>query len=247
MAFLISTSFAELMKTPGGLWEWLILKVFSFIGNYGWRIVFFTLCLKILLVPLDIYQRVKMRKNQKITERIKPQIEALQKQYANDPKMLSQKQMQLQKSEGFSYFSSCLPMIVTLVIFFYLFSGLNNISRYKNLQQYVELYDAYTTEEEVLKGKPYDGEYELAHGMIYSELENKITYINENNPPPSEDDYKTDGKWDEAKGGYEMYQEAYNAWAEETGFLVYVNAKSDFDKIIKAAAEKAVLKRYNEI
>ena len=52
--------------------------------------------------------------------------------------------MELNRKEGFSYFSSCLPMIVTLVIFFYLFAGLNNISQYKNLVQYVELYDAYT-------------------------------------------------------------------------------------------------------
>lgn len=142
MAFLIS-GFAQAMHDPSGLWELLILKVFKFIGNYGWRIVFFTVCLKLLLLPLDLYQRFKMRKNQLITERLKPQLEKLQQQYAGDKQTLSQKQMELNKKEGFSYFSSCLPAIVTLVVFFYLFSGLNNISQYKNLYQYTELYDAY--------------------------------------------------------------------------------------------------------
>ena len=154
MAFL--TGIAELFKDPGGLWEILILKVFKFIGSYGWRILFFTVCLKLLLLPLDLYQRIKMRKNQRITERLQPQLEKLQQQYAGDKQKLAQKQMELNRKEGFSYFSSCLPAIVTLVIFFYLFAGLNNISRYKNLKQYVELYDAYTAVELAEKDVPYD-------------------------------------------------------------------------------------------
>lgn len=154
MAFL--TGIAELFKDPGGLWEILILKVFKFIGNYGWRILFFTVCLKLLLLPLDLFQRFKMRKNQRITERLQPQLEKLQQQYAGDKQTLAQKQMELNRKEGFSYFSSCLPAIVTMVVFFYLFAGLNNISRYKNLKQYVELYDAYTTVELVEKNTAYD-------------------------------------------------------------------------------------------
>ena len=55
--------------------------------------------------------------------------------------------MELNRKEGFSYFSSCLPAIVTLVIFFYLFAGLNNISHFRIFDQYVELYDAYAAEE----------------------------------------------------------------------------------------------------
>ena len=208
MAFLIS-AVAELMKAPNGLWEWLILKVFSFISNYGWRIVFFTLCLKILLVPLDIYQRFKMRKNQKISERIKPQIEALQQQYANDQKTLSQKQMALQKSEGFSYFSSCLPMIVTLVVFFYLFSGLNNISQYKNLQQYVELYDAYTVvEQDMRESVTIEDSLNMNYNSVVKEIEDIYS------KRPNADDYKLK-EWDAAKGGEEKYNAALAAWTEE--------------------------------
>ena len=108
MAFLSAILFAAEIKQPSGLWELLLLQVFSFIQNYGWRVVLFTLCLKLLLSPLDIFQRYKARKNQKITERLKPQMEKLQKQYT-DQTVLAQKQMQLNKKEGFSYMSSCLP------------------------------------------------------------------------------------------------------------------------------------------
>ena len=38
---------------PGGMWASLILKVFGFIANYGWRIVVFTVLLKLVISPLD--------------------------------------------------------------------------------------------------------------------------------------------------------------------------------------------------
>ena len=145
MAFLNGISLlgeSLVVAQPKGLWEWLILTVFSFVANYGWRIVLFTVLLKIVLSPLDIFQRYKGRKNQKISERLAPQIEKLQKQYP-DPQEFSRKQMELQKKEGFSYFSSCLPAIATMVICITLLLGLNKISAYYNFTQYQDLYETY--------------------------------------------------------------------------------------------------------
>ncbi len=146
MAFLTSAvlSASVPLKAPKGLWEWLLLDVFEFVENYGWRIVVFTLCLKLLLCPLDIYQRVKARKNQKITERLRPQIEKLEKQYA-DPSERMRKQQELQKKEGMSFASACLPAILTMVIFFTLLSGLNKVSYYTNFKNYIELNEVYQT------------------------------------------------------------------------------------------------------
>ena len=142
MAFLNILSQAV---APTGLWSELILNVFSFVGNYGWRIVLFTICLKLVLSPLDIFQRYKARKNQLIMLKIKPQMDKLQKMYGDDPRVLSQKQMELNKKAGISYFSSCLPAIVTLVVFMtLLFMGLQPISQYQNFRQYELLYGTYT-------------------------------------------------------------------------------------------------------
>lgn len=145
MAFLSTAlvSVAEIAK-PTGMWEWLILKVFSFVANYGWRIVVFTVLLKVLLSPLDIYQRYMGRKNQKIMERIRPQVEKLKKQYP-DKTEFAQKQAQLNKKEGMSMMSACLPAIVTLVIFITLLSGLNSVSSYMNFKEYYELHSTYET------------------------------------------------------------------------------------------------------
>ena len=138
-----AAAIAPSIAAPGKMWHLVILKVFSFVADYGWRIVLFTVLLKLLLSPLDFYQRYKMNKNQKITERLKPTMEKLQKQYAGDKQAFSQKQMELNRREGYSYFSSCLPMIATMVIFITLWLSMNTVAQYMTLKQYAELYDEY--------------------------------------------------------------------------------------------------------
>ena len=161
MAVLGLLSLAETLKAPGGIpWEWLIVQVFDFVANYGWRIVLFTVLLKFVLLPLDLYQRHCMRKNQRITERLKPEMEKLQKAYGHDKQMFAQKQMELNKREGFSYFSSCLPMILTLVIFIWLWNSMRLISEFMIFRQYVEWDDRY----QLVQGYLTDADYFDADG-----------------------------------------------------------------------------------
>lgn len=143
--FSTATAIAPSITAPGKMWHLLILNVFNFVADYGWRIVLFTVLLKLVLSPLDFFQRYKMHKNQKITERLKPTMEKIQKQYAGDQQAFSQKQMELNRKEGYSYFSSCLPMIVTLVVFITLWASMNTVAQYMTFKQYVEMYDEFET------------------------------------------------------------------------------------------------------
>lgn len=150
MAFLNSlvSAFYQIgISAPDGLWENLILNVFNwgFLSNYGWRVLVFTLVLKLLLSPIDIIQRVKTRKSSKVMAKIGPAVEKLEKQYANDQRMLMMKKNELMKQmgAGMNPIMSCLPMILTLVIFMTLFTGLRNIGAYKNAQQYADFYSEY--------------------------------------------------------------------------------------------------------
>ncbi len=145
-------SVAPTIWAPDKLWHILILDAFSFVADYGWRIVVFTVLLKLVLSPLDFFQRYKMRKNQRITERLKPTMEKLQKQYGNDKQAFSRAQMELNRKEGYSYFSSCLPMILTLVIFITLWQSMNTIASYMTCKQYVSLYDGFTAAETAVVG-----------------------------------------------------------------------------------------------
>ncbi len=95
-------------------------------------VILFTVILKLITLPFDIYSRVSMRKNAMKMEEMRPELEKLQKQYANDKNLYNQKMMALYKKNGYSMFGACLPTIVTMVIFIVAIQGFNDYSSYQN-------------------------------------------------------------------------------------------------------------------
>ena len=123
----------------GKIIQWLIEGV----GIVGLGVVVFTLILKTVVLPLDVYSRVKTKKQSLIMKEMRPQMEKLQKQYANDKQMYSQKVRELQKANGYSMFGACIPMIVSLVIFMVVFSAFSTYSQYANLSTYNNMVKEY--------------------------------------------------------------------------------------------------------
>ena len=115
------------------------------IGIIGLGIIVFTLVLKAITLPFDIYQRVKMRKQNLIMKKMKPELEKLQKQYANDKQMYNQKMVELQKKNGIGVLSACLPMLISLVILIVAFQGFRSYSQYANLHLFSEMSREYNT------------------------------------------------------------------------------------------------------
>jgi YidC/Oxa1 family membrane protein insertase len=112
-------------------------------GSVGIGIILFSLILKLIVMPFDIYQRVAMRKqNIKMAEN-KDRMEKLQKQYANDKAMYNQKLMEMYKENGISMFSSCLPMILSLIIFIVAINNFNSYSHYAAIENYNIMVNAY--------------------------------------------------------------------------------------------------------
>lgn len=121
----------------------LIRILIEGIGIVGVGIIVFTLILKTIVLPLDIYSRIKGKKQALIMERMRPQMEKLQKQYANDKNMYQQKVLELQKKSGYSMFGACLPAIVSLVIFIIVFQAFSTYSQYANLKNYNDMVHVY--------------------------------------------------------------------------------------------------------
>lgn len=115
------------------------------IGNFGWTVVAFTVILKLILSPLDIWQKVIARKNAKAMERMKPQLETLQEKYGEDKQRYQQEQMALYKKEKYSMLGSCLPTIVTLVVFIVIFAGFREMVGWKFATDYQNCYSTYDT------------------------------------------------------------------------------------------------------
>lgn len=103
-----------------GVIEW----IYSLIHNYGWSIVIFTLLVRLALMPLDISSRKGMRKMSKI----QPQLNAIQKKYANDKAKLQQKQSELMRKERYNPLSGCLPLLIQMPILFAMFGAMRNIA-----------------------------------------------------------------------------------------------------------------------
>ncbi|MGN1077933.1 MAG: YidC/Oxa1 family membrane protein insertase [Candidatus Gallimonas sp.] len=106
------------------------------VGIIGVGIIVFTLVLKAITLPFDIYQRIKMRKQNLIMKEMQPELEKLQQQYANDKTMYQQKMAELYKKNGYGMLSACLPMILSLVILIVAFQGFRAYSQYANLSMY---------------------------------------------------------------------------------------------------------------
>ena len=127
-----------------------IINLFSFIGNYGWMIIVFTVCLKLVLSPFDFMQKHTAQKNQKMMAIMQPELDKIQKKYGDNKEMIQQKQMEIYKKHNYNLVGSCLLMLVGMAvpmfIFFSLFSSLNQISAIKIYNQYDALKLGYNTE-----------------------------------------------------------------------------------------------------
>ena len=95
--------------------------LYSWLQNYGWAIILFSVILQIILLPLSIKQQKSLKKSAKIQQ----EMQKLQLKYRNNPELLNQEVMGLYKREKVSPFSGCLSSIIQLILFlsvFYLVS-----------------------------------------------------------------------------------------------------------------------------
>lgn len=115
-------------------------------AGVGFGIILFTLILKLIVLPFDIKQRTSMRKQNIKMKENQEKMEKLQKQYANDKAMYNQKVMEMYRESGISMFSSCLPMILSLVIFIVAINAFNAYAQYANVQNYNTMVKAYNEE-----------------------------------------------------------------------------------------------------
>lgn len=120
-------------------------------------VILFTVILKLVTFPFDLYSRISMRKNSLKMEEMRPELEKLQKQYADDKVLYNQKMMALYKKNGYSLWGSCLPTIVTLVIFIVAISAFTNYSQYQNRKYFYDMSLAYNFV--IYDGLDKDGEY----------------------------------------------------------------------------------------
>lgn len=91
--------------------------------SYVLAIVLFTAIIRLLILPLNI----KATKSNAKMQEIQPEMQKLQKKYANDPQKLQLETSKLMKENNVSMFGGCLPTLLPLPILFALYYVFRNI------------------------------------------------------------------------------------------------------------------------
>ena len=93
--------------------------------SYGMAIVLFTIAIYLVLTPLTI----KSTRSMIAMQRVQPELKKLQEKHKNDKEALQREMMAFYQANNINPFSSCLPLLLQMPIFFILFQVLNKLTR----------------------------------------------------------------------------------------------------------------------
>lgn len=122
----------ELTVDYGWLWWiaqplfWLLTKLHSMLGNWGFAIIAVTVLVKIVFFGLN----AKAYKSMANMRKVQPKLVEIRERYADDRQKQSQEMMNLYKKEKINPLGGCLPILVQMPVF---------ISLYWVLMESVEL------------------------------------------------------------------------------------------------------------
>ena len=112
---MLAFNIADIVQVPFGyLLDWL----YQFTNSYGWALILFAVIVKLVLLPTT----AKSKKSTMKMSRLTPQIQFIQKKYANDQQKQSEAMQALYKAEGVSMGGGCLWSFVPLLIMLPLYS-----------------------------------------------------------------------------------------------------------------------------
>lgn len=98
--------------------EW----IYGFTGNYGLAIIFLTIIVRLLILPLTASQTRSMKQMQLL----QPEIQKLQKKYKNDPERLNRETMELWRKHKVNPLMGCLPILIQIPILYAFFAALRD-------------------------------------------------------------------------------------------------------------------------
>ena len=102
----------------------ILVTINNLVGNHGLAVILFTILVRMVLLPFDYKSRKSMRR----MEKINPQLQALQKKYANDKEKLQKKQAELYKKESINPLGSCLPVLLSFPILIVMYGAMRNVA-----------------------------------------------------------------------------------------------------------------------
>lgn len=132
------------VSEPKGMWISIIQAFEGATKNYVLAIILLTVVIRVVWAIVETFSKYSQQKMSATQSLMQAEVEKLKVKYANQPQVLQQKQNELNKKYmGKGMYGGCIMtlvvMILNLVIFFTLFSGLNSMAGYKMASGYDKL------------------------------------------------------------------------------------------------------------
>ena len=92
---------------------WILSAFHGVLGNWGWSILFATLLLKVVTLPLTL----SAAKSSKRMAKIQPRLKELNEKYADNPQKKQKATLELFKEAKVNPVGGCLPILITMPFF----------------------------------------------------------------------------------------------------------------------------------
>ena len=119
---------------------WIMKACYLLVKNYGIALILFTVIIRVILLPLNI----KQQKSSARMAKLQPQLQKLQKKYANNKEKYQEEMMALYAKENASPTAGCLPMLITMLVLFALIEVVYNPLYYVTNVDKADLNDSNT-------------------------------------------------------------------------------------------------------
>ncbi|MGB5834644.1 MAG: membrane protein insertase YidC [Thiohalocapsa sp.] len=96
---------------------WLLNKIHSLVGNWGWAIIILTILIKLAFYKLSETSYKSMANMRKLA----PRMQALKDRYGDDKERMNQAMMEMYKKEKINPLGGCLPILVQIPVFIALY------------------------------------------------------------------------------------------------------------------------------
>ncbi|MEM7358082.1 MAG: membrane protein insertase YidC [Pseudomonadota bacterium] len=96
---------------------WLLDKIHSVVGNWGWAIILLTILIKLVFYPLSAASYKSMAGMKKL----QPRMQTLKERYKDDRQKFQMEMMALYKKEKINPAGGCLPILVQIPVFIALY------------------------------------------------------------------------------------------------------------------------------
>ncbi len=96
---------------------WLLEKIHTYVGNWGWSIILLTIFIKLVFFPLSAASYKSMAR----MKEVQPRLTLMKEQFKGEPQKLNTAMMEMYRKEKINPLGGCLPVVIQIPVFISLY------------------------------------------------------------------------------------------------------------------------------